>query len=753
MLVTFWLPRGEFLSKEEIEQRKESININIKNIDINKGIQITTLKYEKDKNTTIFIDSLGFYYIDITKEIEEKEKYKEEIFRYIVEAFLPHKTKELIKNTFLNPKLICEEENLSQTNLSKEELSKEKLIQFIKEISLEYYSIDELIIDKIKEKFEDKEEKSYIKFTLSNPESYYGNFHSILNRNLEKLLQKSLFYTHGVEFEINEIYNLSIFDKGKIEELKNTLKIIASKNNQQINIEKLKENIIKKAIQDTIEEHTLLNFLSQTKKIYLTKIYEKINLANNLVDKIQSQILAVDRDFSQKNKECHLTTEEDLEIFIEDILQSLPKFNRIDTKIKNAYYIKVGNVTTETSIHSNETIGHTLFYQKWKASLNYFKSMAYELKEILSLYHQNKSIKELENIAYYENYKSDIDDIKNIQLKDESQSLMNEKEKRYFEYLVLAVTIAALAGEAPLIDKEIMDIIWPLPSNTNLLLKLLGLESHDFHSILSMSFRNFIQVFINLILYSSIAIGFYTLFYNILEKKKNKGYFYFDSTDYDKHEHRSSKPLRVYNKNTKKNTLAQISYNEIQSAYFLMKDLKNYILSKCYEDKIFKFPLFPSLLKHTDIRENYRISRNDKVTTHILFRYKITNLPLDKFLNIIKEDSFNPYYNALVKNKRESVENLIAQITYNIKDLKKIHLNLYIVYSFILKLETNEKAPMYEYTIVKDQYRIHYHLNRLPLHDVQHLQEKIAELVYIHFLARIKNFDYLNKERKCEKEN
>jgi len=773
MLVTFWLPMVHF---SELEEKNKDY--------VKESTQIRTIHHKIDSYTTVFIDSLGFYYIDT-----KKTSLEENIYEYLVKNLITLQTKALIEATFLNKKIMCKEDN---------DFSK-----FLKEIALKYHSIDELTIDKIKERFEDKKEKSYIKFTLSNPESYYGNFHSILNRNLEKLLQKSLFYTHGVEFDTNEIYNLSIFDKEKIEELKNTLKIIASKNNQPINTEKLKANIIKKAIQDTIEEHTILNFLSKTKRKYITKIYDKITLANHLVDKIQSQILAVERIFSKSNKSCYLTTEEDLEIFIEDILQSLPKFNALDTKIKTAYYIKIGNVTTESSVNQNETIEHTLFYQKWKSSLNYFKSMAYELKEILTLYHQNKSIKELENIAYYENYKSDIDDIKSIQLKDESQNFINEKGRKYLEYIILGVAITALAGEAPLIDKNVMEFIWPISKNSDDLLLIL---------------RNFTKVFLNLMLYFIIFMSVYKhiiikfklyKYFSLQPPKNEDGYFYFDSTDYDKHEHRSSKPLRVYSPK-ECNNLAQISYNELQSAYFLMKKLKNYKLTKYYNGNIFKFSLFPSILKQIDIRENYRISRNDKVTTHILFRYKITQLKLSEFLNKIKEDDFNPYYNEIVKDKSPSVEEIISHIENSIEDLDSIKLNLYVVYSFILKLDKNKKST-YTYTIVKDQYRIHYHINKLPkkcinkfntqplekeykekisnnckkikecnkllsllgnnatsnssksfyiytpnkeIHNcIEYLQEKIAELVYIHFLARIKNFDYLNKERKCEKEN
>ncbi len=75
-----------------------------------------------------------------------------------------------------------------------------------------------------------------------------------------------------------------------------------------------------------------------------------------------------------------VNTEEDIEIFVQNILQVIPKFKVIDSKIKNAYYIKVGNMTTSTKILEGEVIESTLFYQKWKSAIDYFENMAKEIK-------------------------------------------------------------------------------------------------------------------------------------------------------------------------------------------------------------------------------------------------------------------------------------------------------------------------------------------------------------------------------------
>lgn len=75
-------------------------------------------------------------------------------------------------------------------------------------------------------------------------------------------------------------------------------------------------------------------------------------------------------------------------------------------------------------------------------------------------------------------------------------------------------------------------------------------------------------------------------------------------------------------------------------------------------------------------------------------------------------------------------------------NIQESKLNLYVVYSFLLKLNkiTNNNC---DYSVVKDQFRVHYHINELHYKNQQDLeaqQECLGQLIYIYFLARLKKF-------------
>ncbi len=102
--------------------------------------------------------------------------------------------------------------------------------------------------------------------------------------------------------------------------------------NSQIdnNGKEILENILKKAIQDTIEEETLLEFLKQSKIKYITRIYQKISRINKSLNKLNHDIWAIEDNLESKD----VNTEEDIEIFVQNILQVIPKFKVIDSKLK-----------------------------------------------------------------------------------------------------------------------------------------------------------------------------------------------------------------------------------------------------------------------------------------------------------------------------------------------------------------------------------------------------------------------------------
>ncbi|CAA6811490.1 MAG: Unknown protein [uncultured Sulfurovum sp.] len=795
-LYTFWLPMVDFtemhhkLNDEEIKRLLEKL----KKIKFTSNPRKVTLRdfeyhriefYKKFKvesgthlikfdysGQSIIIDSMGFFYIETNEET-----YKE-VFEFIIKI-LSEKTKEFIKFTFLNDDIACMEKI--------EDDEKEVFYNFLNSIKTTFPNIENIILQTIEyrlfHKNQNEENSSIQKFKLTLKEKAFNNneitdFSNIINRNIVNLVEKSLFYTHGLHYEQGEIYDLKIFSNPVIDELVEHFSLeLHSINYTPTQLAKEKKEIltsvIKKAIQDTIEEETLLVFLKQTKNEYLTKVFDKISEVNKSIENLHSQILAIENLKDENNSKCSTNSEEEIEIFIQKLLQVIPKFKIIDTKIKNAYYIKVGNITTSTQMLKSELIENTLFYEKWKSAISYFEDMAIEIKEVLIIYHQNKSIKELENIAYYENYKSDLEDIKDIQ---ENKDLLTANTRSYIDTIVLVIATTALAGEAPIFQLE----------DTK---KLVELKA----SSLFPSVWNAGEIFVNIVIYASLLgliyfffikikgwkkIGkfFKSIWTNLIKSLINKfmstwsfnkskensamSYYHFENSDYDKHEHRSSKPIYTYNDNNqenKKKEALSITYNEIYSAYILMKRLKEKSVSKHINGESQNYPLFPHILKNiytykepVRVRENYRISRTDKMNIKILYRYKITELELKTFLEEIQKDKdFIAYYSQVVYQEKNDALKTVNEMRQELKEaIEEIKLNLYVVYSFNLKFKARNKAK-YTYTVMKDQFRVHYHINKLPYtkdseNQVEPLQQKIAELIYIYFLARLKNFDYLD---------
>ena len=151
------------------------------------------------------------------------------------------------------------------------------------------------------------------------------------------------------------------------------------------------------------------------------------------------------------------------------------------------------------------------------------------------------------------------------------------------------------------------------------------------------------------------------------------------------------------------------------------------------------YSLFPKILqtpytkKHKfKVTENYRITRVDKVITKILIRYKVLNLSIKEFIKLLENDSFYTGYQEYIN---------INQVLLNKLKSCKSKITLYIVYSFNLKLKDNIDTTIYRYDVIKDQYRVHYHIEYLRYKDeteLKNLQKLIANIVYLYFIARFK---------------
>ena len=747
-LYALWLPLTDFhelcsnIKKEESLQSSEPL--------FNSNWSWITFKY---KHATITMDSLGFIFID---EITQ-ENIVHELFVILVKI-LNKKSIKNITQTFLN-KSIGYTDNIGAR--SQDAL----LVEFLKNVTTSFKELDNAIkFEYIDFNLSLKEQELFsenkMKFSMKNTkENNNIRFHTILNRNFENLIKKGIFFTHGLHLEKGELYQLSI-TKNIYKNLEKHLPKLELKINKEKSQEepKLVERVVEKIIQDTIEERIILNFLHETKVNYLSKIINEIALNNDTLKKLNSYLLEdIKRDKKDNTKKTKdLDDESASEIFIQNLLQVIPKFHMMDSKIQEAYYIKVGNTTTNLNIKKEETILNTFYYRKWKASIDFCIDTANKAKESLAMFHQNKTLRELEDISYNANYQADIEDIR--ELKKNKAFALDESSKK----ILFFIAIVTLAGEAPLLDFGVVS--W-----------IKNMKAEDTIKIFANMGLNFAEILINFTIYLTMLMFVKSWF--TTEENKNKKKFFsslwstikqpfskedklhvhtFEDTDYDKHEHRSNRSLYKYKKEIEKYEKIPISYNNLVSSYTLVDKLKRVKLVHKSDFEIFQFQMFPELLRDVPIdnskshiyRENYRISGNDRVATKIMYRYKINELTLKNFLDYLKDDDFMQEYEKYLRAESND-DFIISEAIKNLEPHKSVNedlmLTLYIVYSFVLKFNHTDEYDenIYHYTISKDQFRVHYHINKIDYKNKTEFKKKqsdLAKLVDIYFLKRLKRF-------------
>ena len=735
-LYVFWLPIIDF--SEFCEK------LNLQDLKLKSNSNWSWITFIQD-NISFTIDSLGFVYLDGVTNEEHLDKAL-----VFLANNLNKKSRVNIENTFLNTNIgYVEEANA--------------LFGFMKSLATPFSPIvDNLLFEEISSSLLVKEnvlsEEKALKFSLNSDND---GFHTILNRNFEKMLNKSIYFTHGLNLEEGELYELSILENvyETIADKLPTLKLKVNGVCQAKEREGLFKQVIQKVIQDTIEERVILNFLKITKRGYLNQIIDEISINNDILKKLNSYLLEDIKHESDKYKKMKdLDDESATEIFIQNLLQVIPKFYMMDTKLQEAYYIKIGNSTTNLNVKKEETILNTLYYRKWKASINFFIETASKAKESLGMYHQNKTLKELEDISYNANYQADIEDIRELQ---KNKALLLDGETKKVLFLVAIIT---LTGEVPIVE---------FPNANAMLLNIVA---------------HIAGILINFIIYSSLL---YAVIIPFVRGKENETSFVevaksfgrylkerivslftrekretspmstlhshtFEESDYDKHELRSTRSLYSYNEQLKSYEKIFINYNNLVSAYTLVEKLKKVRLRQKTAMGQFGFELFPKLLRDVPIddeekhiyRENYRISGNDRVATKIMYRYKLSELTLNSLLDEMQEDSFMSHYaKYLTQEEGESfsIEEAIKHLRPTNESQEESQVTLYIVYSFVLKfhsIDENNKN-IFNYTISKDQFRVHYHISILEYLDQEDFEKKqanLAKLIDVYFLKRLKRF-------------
>ena len=665
----------------------------------------------------ITVDSLGFFYIETGIE-------KKEIARYIYKL-LDKLTKRLILKTFLN-------KDIQHIEDEKEKSEKEFFIDFISglifeiDIDISKIKVDLVCFSYSKKNRVDIEDgfsnEHHIKISLDNGDLNGNSFNNLLNRNFDRLLKKSICFTKKRAYDSGEVYGwLDLLKTKDFENINIPFDINIDENSKTINNEETKiiiNGILKKLVQDTIEESTLLYFLKVTEKEYLRKILKKISSYNDELY-FQNQMLFANSKY-ESSVDSHEDRDENIEIFVQNLLRSIPNFHSVDNHIKEAYYIKIGNLTTDMQVNQGEGIVETYSYEKWSFSISHFIEIVDKIKESLQIYHQNKNLKELEDISYNENYQADIEDIRDLKNRHVT---LDKKSEKYVQKVAIIIGVLTLSATSPIWSQDylllslkgilpsfLMDFVMWIKKYNYFYNDWLLPFMKSFLVLLTSSFSYYLMIVVIFFKKSSIlfvlkySYGFIKKLYFIINflffnkdiflffkeyipcffmgyipyifKKTVSNKYIFDESDYDKHEHRSSKPfVNILKKGENKILL---KYNDTISASKLLYQLKeeklirDVKLPRDENYKLFEFNIFPSLLKSLpqseryQFRENYRISRFDKVSIKLMVRYKISDIKLKDFIVFVKKDNeFLSYYSYFIENQ-------IKNLSYSIRNKNEL---------------------------------------------------------------------------------
>ena len=428
-LYTLWLPIENFDAIANKEKEKET--------DSNGNWDWIIFK-DNDLDIDITIDSLGFFYIQSSKtqETQEKQKIAKAITKYIDDS-----TKKLIEETF-----ICDK--LQNNEVSLDEFIKSIIIEFKDDVNIltQFMHTSNASFSKKATLFH----KNYLKISSSE-----SNFENMLNRNFDQLLERSLRYTNKLKFDKGEIYSwieiIGNYDKTHLDlKIKINDTDLDNKFSQEI-----QKQIFQKAIQNTIEEKTLQHFLKITQKKYLKDIFEKMSSMYASIILNNMKIVGDLESMQGENNNNSNTSNEEEEIvnsFTHALLQSIPLFHRVDSHLRESYYVKIGNTTNYAKVIEAETIKSTYQYRVWIHYINNFVETADRIKDSLRIYHDNRALKELEDIGYNGNYQADIEDIRDLKQKDIA---LDESTKNYIQRLVIVVAVLTLSATAPLVHGSV----------------------------------------------------------------------------------------------------------------------------------------------------------------------------------------------------------------------------------------------------------------------------------------------------------
>ena len=169
-------------------------------------------------------------------------------------------------------------------------------------------------------------------------------------------------------------------------------------------------------IQDIIEEKALTRFIEVTLEYpYLSEIENGVyvsrkRLTNTMLEMTPGH--AIDQISFDTDATVYLFTEESLGNYIKLIISKIPLLLTIDSIMRDAFYVKIGNVSSINYTSEKEQIDRLSPYRSWSACINTIISNKETLLDNLTSYYEMKSNITLDETRRLMMSSNDKDDIK-----------------------------------------------------------------------------------------------------------------------------------------------------------------------------------------------------------------------------------------------------------------------------------------------------------------------------------------------------
>jgi len=265
-------------------------------------------------------------------------------------------------------------------------------------------------------------------------------------------------------------------------------------------------------VQDAIEEASMQQFLS----IILT--YPYIEEIENSVYVVRKRLTTKMMELSSESEIDQLSfdsdtikylySEEKLSNYIKLIVSKVPILFRVDNILRDAYYVKIGNLTNMNFTTDSEQIDKLSVYRTWKGTLHTIQNNKKTLVENLDSYNQMKLIKIADESRRLLINSNDREDIKYA---------WDDKEDNQLMPIFVIISAVYYALHSGLSEHASAEIKYKLISKLNeLIVKVIPPIEHNlFDKIMNNIIIYFITIFI-LYLIIDKSKSYVSKFYNFL---------------------------------------------------------------------------------------------------------------------------------------------------------------------------------------------------------------------------------------------